>query len=180
MVPMREFESALAVIQQAIYNEITGQRFYSDASFYCLDPWAKDLFATLAREEEGHTQLLLIEYQSLETTGEWIDPHVALLSDTQVDITRFTFPDDEPAQELFPSQWSVNQAVDRRADDLAALAFGIHMEKRAIALYGEQLEGNVDAVAQEAYRFLVEEERRHYGQLKDQWERLAGMPFEDA
>jgi rubrerythrin len=145
-----------------------------------LDPWAKDLFATLAREEEGHTQLLLIEYQSLETTGEWIDPHVALLSDTQVDITRFTFPDDEPAQELFPSQWSVNQAVDRRADDLAALAFGIHMEKRAIALYGEQLEGNVDAVAQEAYRFLVEEERRHYGQLKDQWERLAGMPFEDA
>jgi rubrerythrin len=105
---------------------------------------------------------------------------VALLSDTQVDITRFTFPDDEPAQELFPSQWSVNQAVDRRADDLAALAFGIHMEKRAIALYGEQLEGNVDAVAQEAYRFLVEEERRHYGQLKDQWERLAGMPFEDA
>lgn len=177
---MREFESALAVIQQAIHNEVAGQRFYSDASFYCLDPWAKDLFATLAREEEEHTQLLLVEYQSLETKGQWIDPHVALLSDTQVDITRFTFPDDEPAQELFPSQGSVDQTVDRRADDLAALAFGIRMEQQAIALYGEQLDGNADAAAQEAYRFLVGEERRHYGQLKDQWERLAGMPFEEA
>jgi rubrerythrin len=177
---MREFESALAVLRQAIHNEIAGQRFYSDASFYCLDLWAKDLFATLAREEEVHTQLLLVEYQSLETKGQWIDPHLALLNDTQVDITSFTFPDDEPVQELFPSQWSVNQAVDRRADDLAALAFGIHMEQQAIALYGEQLEANTDAAAQEAYRFLVEEERRHYGQLKDQWEQLAGMPFEEA
>jgi rubrerythrin len=177
---MQKFESALAVIQQAIHNEITGQRFYSDASFYCLDPWAKDLFATLAREEERHTQLLLVEYESLETKGQWIDPDVAMLADTQVDITRFTFPEDEPTQELFPSQWSVSQAVDRRADDLAALAFGIRMEQQAIALYREQLEGNADAVAQEAYRFLVEEEKRHYGQLKDQWERLAGIPFEEA
>jgi rubrerythrin len=54
------------------------------------------------------------------------------------------------------------------------------MEQQAIALYREQLEGNADAVAQEAYRFLVEEEKRHYGQLKDQWERLAGIPFEEA
>jgi rubrerythrin len=177
---MQKLESALAVIQQAIHNEITGQRFYSDASFYCLDPWAKDLFATLAREEEGHTQLLLVEYESLETKGQWIDPEVAMSADTQIDITRFTFPDEEPAQELFPSQGSVSQAVDRRADDLEALAFGICMEQQAIALYGEQLEGNADAVAQEAYRFLIEEEKRHYGQLKDQWERLAGMPFAEA
>ena len=177
---MQKLESALAVIQQAIHNEITGQRFYSDASFYCLDPWAKDLFATLAREEEGHTQLLLVEYESLETKGQWIDPDVAMSAETQIDITRFTFPDDEPAQELFPSQLPASQVVDRRADDLGALAFGIRMEQQAIALYGEQLEGNADAVAQEAYRFLVEEEKRHYGQLKDQWERLAGKPFEDA
>jgi rubrerythrin len=177
---MQEFESVLAVLQQAIHNEIAGQRFYSDASFYCLDPWAKELFASLAREEERHTQLLLIEYQSLETKGQWIEPDQALLSNTWVDITRFTFSDDEPAHELFPSQWSANQAVDRRADDLAALAFGIGMEQQALALYGEQLERNTDAAAREAYQFLVEEERRHYRQLKDQWERLAGMPFEGA
>jgi rubrerythrin len=180
MVPMRDIGSVLAVIQRAIQDEIAGQRFYSDASFYCLDPWAKDMFASLAREEERHTQLLLVEYESLERQGQWIDPDTALLSDTQVDITKFTFSDDEPTEELFPAQWSVGQAVDRRADDLAALAFGIRMEQQAITLYGEQLAKNADPAAQKAYQFLIEEERRHYRQLKDQWERLAGMPFEGA
>lgn len=177
---MRGIEGILAVIRRAIQNEIAGQRFYSDASFYCLDPWAKDLFSSLALEEEGHTQLLLVEYESLEQHGKWVDPDAARLSGDQVDITRFTFSDDDPAQELFPSQWSVDQAVDRRADDLAALAFGISMEEQAITLYGEQSLENADPVAREAYQFLVEEEKRHYRQLKDQWERLAGVPFGDA
>jgi rubrerythrin len=173
-------ESTLAVMRQAIHNEIAGQRFYSDASFTCIDPWAKEVFASLAREEEGHTQLLLVEYESLEAKGQWVDPDEAALSGTQVDITRFTFSDDEPAQELFPSQRSVGEAVDRRADDLTALAFGIRMEQQAITLYGEQLEENADPAAQKAYQFLISEERRHYRQLKDQWERLAGRLFEGA
>ena len=177
---MRGIESALEVIRQAIQNEIAGQRFYSDASFYCLDPWAKDLFSSLALEEEGHTQLLLVEYESLKQHGEWLDPEAARSSSAQVDITQFTFSDHESAQELFPSQWSVDQAVDRRADDLAALAFGISMEEQAINLYGEQSQESDDPAAREAYQFLVDEERRHYRQLKDQWERLAGVPFGDA
>ena len=177
---MRGIETALEVIRQAIQNEIAGQRFYSDASFFCLDPWAKELFSSLAVEEEGHTQLLLVEYESLKQHGEWLDLEAARSSGAQVDITQFTFSDDKSAQELFPSQWSVDQAVDRRADDLAALAFGISMEEQAISLYGEQSKENDDPAAREAYQFLVDEERRHYRQLKDQWERLAGVPFGDA
>lgn len=168
----------LAVMRQAIHNEMAGQRFYSDASFYCIDPWAKDVFASLARDEEGHTQLLLVEYESLQSQGQWIDPDAAMRSETRVDITRFTFADDEPVQELFPLQWSVGAAVDRRVDDLAALAVGLRMEEQAIMLYGTQLEESTDRAAQEAYQFLVSEERRHYDQLKEQWERLAGRPFE--
>jgi rubrerythrin len=53
------------------------------------------------------------------------------------------------------------------------------MEEQAINLYGEQSQENVDPAAREAYQFLVDEERRHYRQLKDQWERLAGIPFGD-
>lgn len=174
---MRDIEQALAVIQHAIHNEIAGQRFYSDAAFYCIDPWAKDVFATLAQEEERHTQLLLAEYKALETHGSWIDPDAALTAGAQVDITAFTFPEDEPAMELFPPQRSASHVVDRRADDLAALAFGIQMEQKAIALYEEEAGENTDPSAQEAYQFLIEDETRHYRQLREQWERLAGMPF---
>ena len=66
-------EHALAVLQRAIQNEVAGQRFYNDAAYHCIDPWAKDLFSTLALEEENHTRLLLVEYEALETRGRWLD-----------------------------------------------------------------------------------------------------------
>jgi rubrerythrin len=172
-------ESALAVIRRAIHNEITGQRFYNDASFYCIDPWAKDIFSSIAQDEEKHTQLLLVQYTALETRGQWVDPDKALDSSSEVDITRFTFSEGEPAGELFPPQWSISDAVDRRADDLAALAFGVRMEQEAIDLYDGERARAQDPAAQKAYKFLVEEETRHYHQLKDQWERLSGRPFSE-
>jgi rubrerythrin len=174
---MQELEGALAVIRRAIHNEITGQRFYTDASFYCIDPWAKEIFATLARDEDEHTHLLLAEYESLSTTGQWLDPDTARESSVQADIRNIPFLNDEPAEQLFPAQGSVNEAIDRTADDLAALAFGIEMEQRAIALYTEQVHQITDPSAKETYQFLVGEETQHYQQLKDQWEKLAGMPF---
>ena len=174
-----DVESALVVLRQAIHNEIAGQRFYGDAALHCIDPWAKDNFSSLAREEEKHTQLLLVEYEALETRGQWVDPDKALETASEVDITRFTFADDEPNEELFPPQRSMGDTVDRRADDLAALAFGVRLEQAAIDLYDRDGANVQDPAAQKAYRFLVEEEIRHFHQLKEQWERLSGRPFSE-
>jgi rubrerythrin len=180
---MENAESALAVLRHAIHNEITGQQFYSDAAFYCIDPWAKEVFAELARDEEEHTRLLLVEYESLSTSGRWINPAQALASSADVDITRFTFAETTlpggEGTELFPRQHTAEQAVDRRADDLAALAVGIQMEQAALSLYGGEAQRATDPAAQEAYRFLIEEETRHLHQLQTEWEKLAGRPFQD-
>jgi rubrerythrin len=176
---MHNLDSALVVMRRAIHNEIAGQRFYSEAARYCVDPRAKEAFADLTQEEEAHTRLLLIEYEALATQGRWIDPEIAMASGSDVDITKFTFPDDEPAEELFPPQWSADQAIDRRADDLAALVFGIRMEEIAIELYSQSARATDDPIAQEAFMFLVEEETRHYHQLRTLWERLAGVAIEE-
>jgi rubrerythrin len=173
-------ESALAVLHRAIANEIAGQRFYDDAAYYCVDPWAKETFAALAREEEEHTRLLLVEYKALSTHGQWIDLENARASDGEVDITALSFLDDEPTETLFLSTGSATEAVDRTADDLAALAFGIRMEQMAIELYGRQARTADDPAAREAYDFLVQEETRHHSELKDEWERLAGIAYEGA
>lgn len=177
MMSTAELDSALAVIRRAIQNEIAGQRFYSEAAFYCIDPWAKDVFANLAREEEQHTHLLLVEYEALTTQGQWVDPEQALAGEAGVEITELTFSEDDLEEELFPPQWVVGDAVDRRADDLVALAFGVRMEQKAIDLYRREEANTADPVAQQAYGFLVEEEIRHYDQLREQWERLSGRPF---
>jgi rubrerythrin len=175
---MEEIQGALAVIRQAIHNEVTGRRFYDDAAFYCVDPWAKEAFAQLATEEERHIRLLLVEYESLENQGRWMELHAALDRDPGIDITHISFAQDRAGPDLFPSQAAPEKAVDRRADDLAALALGIDMELAAIDLYGQEQEVASQAAAREAYAFLVEEERRHYEQLKCQWERLAGRSYQ--
>jgi rubrerythrin len=178
---MEDREGALAVLRRAIRNEVQGRRFYDDAAYYCLDPWAKEAFSTLAREEEQHIRLLLLEYDALERQGQWIDPAVVLGSDADVEITRLSFSEeDETGPDLFPAGWSVDRTIDRGSDDLAALAFGIQMEKKAIALYRSEETGAADPLAREAYAFLVEEEERHYDLLKGEWQRLAGMPYQDA
>jgi rubrerythrin len=179
MTSVGNIESALAVVRRAIHDEVAGQRFYSDAARYCIDPWAKEIFARLAQDEEGHTRLLLVEYEALKTQGRWLDPKKALAKDADVDITRFSFPEDELGKELFPPEWAAADAIDRRADDLAALAFGVSMEQEAIALYAEEVEVAHDPAARQAYQFLIEEETRHYQQLRDRWEQLAGMPFQE-
>jgi rubrerythrin len=180
MTSVRALDGTLAVIRRAIHNEVAGQRFYNDAAHYCIDPWAKEIFARLAQDEEGHTRLLLAEYDALKTRGQWLDPETALTNGADVDITRFTFPDDDLGQELFPPQWSTEDAIDRRADDLTALAFGVRMEQAAIDLYAAEAEAAHDRAAWQAYQFLVEEETRHHEQLRGHWEALAGTPFQDA
>ena len=176
---MSEQEGTLAALRLAIRNEIAGQRFYQDAAFYCIDPWAKDVFANLVHEEEVHTQLLLVQYEALEKTGEWVEVEQALEREANIEITMLNFSGDEAEAELFPPEWSAGDAVDRRADDLAALAFGIRMEQEAISLYSRERASTPDPSAKMAYGFLIEEESRHYDQLKSQWERLSGEPFSE-
>jgi rubrerythrin len=175
---MPDLDSTLAVIGTAIQNEVAGQRFYNDAAFYCIDPWAKEVFSTLAAEEEAHTRLLLAEYESVAAHGLWLDRNVAEARGANVDITRFTFPDGKPAKDLFPPEWSADREIDRRSDDLDALAFGIELERQAIDLYGQAAGEAEDPAARVAYRFLVEEETRHYEELKAQWEKQAGRVYQ--
>jgi rubrerythrin len=68
-------------------------------------------------------------------------------------------------------------AIDRKADELSATAFGLALEEQSVVLYQQEAEGAKERGAREAYSFLVEEERRHYGQLRAGWEKLAGMAW---
>ena len=173
-------DNALAVLRRALHDEIAGQQFYSDAAFYCIDLWAKELFDMLARDEEEHTQLLLVEHEALTTGGRWIELEAARATQAKMEVTDLDLSKDGPDEPLFLPQWSVEAAVDRRADDLAALAFGIRMEERAIDLYGQAAKTTLDELVREAYDFLVEEEIRHREQLRTHWENLSGMAWEEA
>lgn len=174
---MEDLGEALAVIRAAIQNEIAGQRFYQDAAHYCIDPWAKEAFARLAQDEEKHAALLLGEHQSLTTEGRWLPPRAALELGAEADISQITFSADEPGAALFPAGWSARQAIDRGADDLSALAFGLQIEERSITLYQQQADAAAAPAGREAFLFLAAEEQRHREELQSRWESLAGKPW---
>ncbi len=176
---MEEQNGALVVLLRAIRNEVDGQRFYDDAARYCIDPWAKGLLDQLACDEEEHSQLLLGQYDALRAGEGWLDPVQAMARGATVDLSQIAFPAEDRLAILFPSGWSPAQAIDRGADDLAALALGIEMEKQAIALYEGECQVAHDEAAQEAYGFLVQEEGRHYRELAEHWQRLSGVPWEE-
>jgi rubrerythrin len=167
---MEEQNGALLVLMRAIQNEIAGQRFYEDAARHCIDPWAKELLATLSHEEEGHTLLLLGQYDALLSGVGWLDVQEAQARGAETDLRLLTFPAEEHATAM---------ALERGADELSALALGIQMEKLAVGLYQEKRDTAGDEAARAAFRFLMEEERRHYEQLTAHWERLSGVRWEE-
>ena len=121
---------------------------------------------------------MLLEHEALLTRGHWIDPELATSSGMETDITRIAFPDEDRFSDLFPAPGDPEAEVDRRSNDLDALALGLDMERQAIELYRQARASTQDSAAKKAYQFLIEEERGHYQQLKDHWEQLAGIPYE--
>ena len=177
---MKVRQAALFVLRHGIQNDLAGQRFYFDAASYCIDPWAKEVFVTLARRKEKQVRRLLAEYESVRDLkrrngrGNGGSGHPAL------DITQLTFQEDEAVEGSLPFQLSAAQLVDRRSDDLQALALGIDVERSVLELYRQASLAAKEREVRKAYEFLLRDKARHYHRLRDQWKELAGVPFDDS
>ena len=166
---MDEQKEALAVLRRAMENEREGYRFYLEASERSADPAGQGTFRNLARLEEDHLRLLLVEYRSLSAGQGWVDPKEALAREVEVDIAKPLFPGDElaPQEESpFAATWAAYE-VDGLAGDLAALEFGMEMERRFYQLYREAAAQTEDPLGRRAYEFLMEEENGHFKLLQE-------------
>jgi len=166
---MSKQEEALAVLRRAMENERDGYRFYLEASERSADPAGQGTFRNLAHLEEDHLRLLLVEHQSLSAGQGWVAPEEALARQVEVDITRPLFPGEElaPQEESpFAATWAAYE-VDKLAGDLAALEFGMEMERRFYKLYQEAATQTEDSLGRQAYEFLMGEENRHFKILQE-------------
>jgi rubrerythrin len=176
---MQVKQSTLIVLRRAIQNDLAGQRFYFDAASYCIDPWAKEVFATLARGKERHVRRLLAEYELVRDADCWNGHGRGRSSRATLDITHLTFEEDEEVEGFSPFRRTAGQLVDRRSDDLQALALGIDMERSVLELYRQASLAEEDREVRKAYEFLLRDKARYYHRLRDQWQDLAGMPLDE-
>ncbi len=165
---MADVNSALSVLRRAMKGEREGYQFYVEAAKRSADPAGSGTFRSLARAEEDHLRLIQVEYQSLSAGQGWVHPEEALAREVKVDINK-PLPGEElePTKESpFAATWAAYE-VDGLAGDLAALEFGLDMEKRFYRMYQEAAGQAENPLARQSYEFLMKEENKHYKILQD-------------
>ena len=166
---MSKHEEALAVLRRAMENEREGYRFYLEASERSSDPAGQGTFRSLARDEERHLALLLVEHNSLSAGEGWVDPEEALTREVEVDITKPLFPGEKLAPQErspFEATWAAYD-IEGLAGDLAALESGMNIEEQFYKMYGKAAAETEDPLGHRAYQFLMKEENRHFKLLQE-------------
>jgi rubrerythrin len=166
---MDKQEEALAVLRRAMESERVGYRFYLEASERSADPAGQGTFRSLARDEERHLALLLVEHNSLSAGEGWVDPEEAIKRKVEVDITKPLFPGEELAPQEkspFEATWAAYD-VEGLAGDLAVLEFGMGVEEEFYKMYEKAAAETDDPLGRRAYQFLMKWENRHYKLLQD-------------
>jgi rubrerythrin len=155
-------EAALAVLREAVRNELDGKAMYLQAAEGTQDGLGKSMFQSFAKEEEEHVHILQAQYAGVNASGEWMDLEAA--GEEPRDPKLVLFPQDEQR---------VKELVPAGTSDLEALKIAMDFEKRAVAMYEQAAADTDDRSAQAFFRGLAEWEGTHYQILDNSYDYLA-------
>jgi rubrerythrin len=154
--------AALAVLREAVRNEVDGKAMYLQAAQRTRDELGQSMFRSFAKEEEEHIHILQVQYARVNESGDWID----------LDAARKAPRD--PGLILFPQEeGEVKQLVPEGASDLEALEIAMGFEQRAVRLYEKAAADSADPTSQSFYRQLADWEGTHYRVLDNSRDYLA-------
>jgi len=159
-----EMDFALSILRQAMGNELEGRALYLEAIERTEDKLGQKMFRSLAQDEEEHLQILQAEYSAITETGQWFDLEAA--QEEEPDPSLRLFPQEEGARE---------RLIPEDASDLDALQIAMEFERRGYRLYEKAATETSDPTAQAIFRFLVEEESRHFALLDNAHDYLANQ-----
>ena len=137
----------------AVNMERNGLKFYTEAARRTGDPEVKRVFERLAADEKEHIaafeelhQKLLQEPRSQSYLDhEELDAYMRRLVESHV------FADEGTAARL----------LDQIDSDIGALGVGIRAERDTMLFYQEMMDFTDSKAAREAFRKIIDEERRH-------------------
>lgn len=153
------------VLQIAVANESLGAKFYATMAGNAQDDKTRDVFHKLAEEEKEHRSLFqkLVEQHEENTGGEVFShnkgAYFKFLADNNIFAT-------------------IIHAFEERDQDFTdippkdALSVGIQAEKDSILLYQELFASTTDEAVKEAISTLLEEEKMHLLELRQQLEEM--------
>jgi rubrerythrin len=166
--PLQPTSEVLEAIETAVQIEQEGLLFYTEAAKQVDDPKGKEMFRTLANDEQAHLELFENTRQTLSTRGAWPSPEeVATIS-----------PDRLAHPAIFPSLDQVESGeIEIPEHHLAVLRRGIQAENASIEFYSQQMNRTDDPDGKAMYAYLVSQEKGHRRILEGEYDYLTGTGF---
>jgi rubrerythrin len=153
-------EERLKALEIAMKLEEDGKRFYTDASEKATSSFARDMFVSLAKDEDVHLEKVKEIYDKLREERAW--PKV-VTSIGDVVKTKAVFPGDTK---------DLNMTEEDISESVKVLKMGMEMEEKSITFYNELTEKATDPFEGRFFFALAHEERGHYLSLWDYREYL--------
>jgi len=153
-------EKTLAALNDAIQMEIDGKKFYLEAGQASADSLGRELFTSLAAEEDEHRQKFEEIYQALRSKNEW--PPVTYHPDSGRRLkTVFARASQAAPAGRTPA-----------ATELEAVQTAMEMENKTYDYYIRQSRAARHPPEKEFFRAVAAQERVHHTALKDYFQYL--------
>lgn len=156
-----ERSSVLKALETAIHMEMDGQQFYLEASRASKNELGRQLFTSLAAEEDLHRKRFEEIYQAVRRRQDW--PNPPLRHDHALDIkTIFAL-----------AVGRVGGDIKATTSELEAVQVAMDKESKSYDFYEERAGKAVYEAEKDYYQALAAEERHHYLLLVDYQEYLS-------
>ena len=143
---------ALDIIKGAILLERKGKTFYEATARSTRSDAVREIFETMAAEEEKHIDILSKHYESLVLAGK--------LSDLKYDVK----PQNISTSVLTKK---VREQITAASYEAAAITAAMAMEDTAVKFYSEQAQTTTNPLEKELFDWLANWEKTHLQFLSD-------------
>ena len=160
---MTDVQTALAIVERAMGYETEGREFYLKAAQNTQDENGREMFRTLAEDEEKHYGLLKRQQASLRDEGEWLESPGT--GPVKLDLKPSLFPGGKEALE---------KGITEKSTDRDALLFGLEIENKSYYLYWSSADKLEDPRGRQMFEYLAGQEQGHFNTLMMRYEGLFG------
>ena len=156
--------AALTALSQALKLEKEGREFYLKAAEETLQGKGREMFLSLADDEEKHAAMVERQLHAVEGDGSYV-----LLPDLEA-------PDIDLGDKLFPPEREkVEATVGVNPNVLDALHIALEREVKSHELYRTMAQQTKDQAGQQMYQWLAAAEMTHFNLLMSNYEALVSL-----
>jgi len=145
-------ETVLDIIKGAILLERKGKAFYEVTAQNTKSEAVKEIFETMAAEEEKHIEILSRHYESL-------------IRDGKLQALKYTAEPANVSSSVLTKK--IREEINAADYEAAAITAAMAMEDRAVSYYSQQAATAKDPLAKELFNWLSNWEKTHLQFLSD-------------